>query len=248
MLDRQSPQTLHFQLEEIIRQGIENEVWKPDSSIPSENELSNIYGISRMTVRSVLNLLVQEGLIYKVPGKGTFVSKPKIVSNLLSQMGIKDQLEEMGYETLTKLVSIEKIMASSQITKALNLPCNVEVYVLKRIRYIKNEPFSIHISYIPVSLCPNLEVKDLEGVQLCNILRNEYQFKIGRKVETLESTNATLEEAKMLSVKKLFPLLLLDSIVYTEDGLPIEFSKVLFRGDKIKLHLEFNSNNSCLRE
>lgn len=248
MLDRQSPQTLHSQLEEILRQGIENEVWKPDNNIPSENELSNIYGISRMTVRSVLNLLVREGLIYKVPGKGTFVSKPKIVSNLLSQIGIQDQLEQMGYETSTRLVSIKKTIVSSQITKPLNLSSNAQVYVLKRIRYIKEEPFSIHISYIPVSLCPNLESKNLEGVQLCNILRNEYQFKIGRTIETLESTIATLEEAKMLSVKKLFPLLLLDSIVYAEDELPIEFSKVLFRGDKIKLHLEFNNNNSNLQE
>lgn len=241
MLDRQSPQTLHSQLEEIIRKGIENEEWKPDSNIPSENELSNLYGISRMTVRSVLYLLVSEGLIYKVPGKGTFVSKPKIV---LSQMAIQDQLEQMGYETSTRLVSIENLIVSSKISKLLNLSSNTQVYVLKRIRYIKEEAFSIHISYIPVFLCPNLESKNLEREQLCNILRNEYQFKIDRKVETLESAIATTEEAKMLSVKKSFPLILLESIVYAENDLPIEFSKVLFRGDKIKLHLEFNNNNN----
>lgn len=241
MLDRESPQPLHSQLEEILRQGIENEVWKPDSSIPSENELSNMYGISRMTVRSVLYLLVREGLIYKVPGKGTFVSKPKIV---LSQMAIQDQLEQMGYETSTRLVSIEKIIPSVKIAKLLNLSSNAQVYILKRIRYIKDEAFSIHISYIPISLCPGLESKNLEGAQLCNILRDEYQVKIGRKVETLESAIANNAEAKMLSVKKLFPLILLDSIVYAENDLPIEFSKVLFRGDKIKLHLQFNNNSN----
>lgn len=241
MLDRESPQPLHSQLEEILRQGIENEVWKPDSSIPSENELSNMYGISRMTVRSVLYLLVREGLIYKVPGKGTFVSKPKIV---LSQMAIQDQLEQMGYETSTRLVSIEKIIPSVKIAKLLNLSSNAQVYILKRIRYIKDEAFSIHISYIPISLCPGLESKNLEGAQLCNILRDEYQVKIGRKVKTLESAIANNAEAKMLSVKKLFPLILLDSIVYAENDLPIEFSKVLFRGDKIKLHLQFNNNSN----
>ena len=239
MLDRESPQPLHSQLEEILRQGIENEIWKPDSSIPSENELSSMYGISRMTVRSVLYLLVREGLIYKVPGKGTFVSKPKIE---LSQMAIQDQLEQMGYETSTRLVSIEKIIPSIKIAKLLDLSSNAQVYILKRIRYIKDEAFSIHISYIPVSLCPGLESKNLEGAQLCNILRDEYRVKIGRKVETLESAIANNAEANMLSVKKLFPLILLDSIVYAENDLPIEFSKVLFRGDKIKLHLQFNNN------
>lgn len=241
MLDRESPQPLHSQLEEILRQGIENEIWKTDSSIPSENELSNMYGISRMTVRSVLYLLVREGLIYKVPGKGTFVSKPKIE---LSQMAIQDQLEQMGYETSTRLVSIEKIRPSVKIAKLLNLSSDAQVYILKRIRYIKDEAFSIHISYIPILLCPGLESKNLEGAQLCNILRDEYRVKIGKKVETLESAIANNAEANMLSVKKLFPLILLESIVYAENDLPIEFSKVLFRGDKIKLHLQFNNNSN----
>jgi GntR family transcriptional regulator len=92
MLDRNSPLPLHAQLEEIIKAGIENEEWPFESVIPSENELSKMYGISRMTVRSVITRLVHEGLLYSVPGKGTFVSEPKIVSRPLSQMGIREQL------------------------------------------------------------------------------------------------------------------------------------------------------------
>ena len=95
-LNRQSPQPLHLQFEEILREQLENEEWAPHACIPSENELSRKYGISRMTVRAVLTRLVDAGLLYRVPGKGTFVAEPKIVSRPLSQMGITQQLEQMG--------------------------------------------------------------------------------------------------------------------------------------------------------
>lgn len=240
MLNRQSPQPLHIQLENIIRRKIEEEEWHTNFNIPSENELSKIYGVSRMTVRSVFNRLVDAGLLYRVSGKGTFVSEPKIVSRPLSQMGIREQLEQMGYEIATKLVSIEKIVAPMKIAKELKLNKNLLVYEIKRIRYVKGEPFSFHTSYVPVSLCSNLETMDLENIQLCDILEKEYKYEIVKIIETLESVTATPDEGSMLLLKGPTPLLLLGDTVWTHGDIPIEYSKVLFRGDKIKLRLEFN--------
>lgn len=240
MLDRQSPKPLHQQLEDILKERIENQEWKPDSNIPSENELSKMYGLSRMTVRSVITRLVHEGLLYRVPGKGTFVSSPKIVSKPLSQMGIREQLEEMGYETETKLLSITIDQAPIKISKKLKIDENSQVYIIKRARYVRNEPLSIHTSYIPISLCPEIQEKNFEEVQLCDILEFDYNLKIRKIEETLESSTATDYEAKILRIKPGSPLLLLQDIVMTEDEEPIEYSKVIFRGDKIKLKLEFS--------
>lgn len=240
MLDRNSPLPLHAQLGEIIKAGIENEEWPPNSVIPSENELSKMYGISRMTVRSVITRLVHEGLLYSVPGKGTFVSEPKIVSKPLSQMGIREQLEQMGYETSTKLISIEKTAITAGIAGKLHLDKATKVFVVKRLRYVKGEPLSIHTSWIPTSFCPDLDHNDLEGVQLCDILEKDYQHEIVRIVETLESTTATASEGKLLQIKASAPLLLLEDIIFTKGDVPMEYSRVLFRGDKIKLKLEFN--------
>ncbi|WHH59914.1 GntR family transcriptional regulator [Petroclostridium sp. X23] len=246
MLDRQSPKPLYAQLEDIVRQKIENEEWLPNHLIPSENEISKMYGVSRMTARGVITRLVHEGLLYRAQGKGTFVSVPKIVSKPLSQLGIREQLEQMGYQISTKLLNIDKGIPPARVSKELRLEKNTQVYVVERIRYIKEEPLSLHTSYIPVTFCANLEMKDMEGIQLCDILEKEYDLKIVKIVETLESSMATLEEAKMLSVKKGFPLLLLENIVYTTGELPFEYTKVLFRGDKIKLRLEYHKNiNHC---
>ena len=100
MLEKNSPKPLYQQLKDILVDAIDSEKWKANEKIPSENELSSIYGLSRMTVRSVLTDLVKEGLLYRVQGKGTFVAE-KIVTVSPSYIGIREQLEKMGFEVET---------------------------------------------------------------------------------------------------------------------------------------------------
>lgn len=241
MLERQNPKPLYVQLEEIIREKIESGEWKPHLPILSENELSKNYGMSRMTARSVITQLVREGLLYRVPGKGTFVSDPKITTNPLSYMGIREQLEKMGYEITTKLVKAEKATVSDKIANVLELNHGSEVFVIERVRYIKGEPLSLHMSYIPFDIGESILTQDFEGEQLCVILERDYDLKRGKVIETLESSVANQTEAKLLSVKQGYPLLLLQNTIYSPAGRPFEYSKVLFRGDKIKLKFEFNN-------
>ncbi len=242
MLDKNSPTPLYVQFEENVRHKIDNEDWPLNSMIPSENELSRTYGISRMTVRSVLNRLVMAGLLYRVPGKGTYVAEAKIESSPLSWMGIREQLERMGYETETRLLTVELVSPSTRISKMLEIKPGATAYLVKRIRYVKGVPLSIHTSYIPQEVSPDLERQELEAKQLCDILKDEYNCRIARQVETLESITASTEEAELLEVSTSFPLLLLENRIYNSNHVPIEYSKVVFRGDKIKLRLEHGQN------
>ena len=239
-LNRQSPQPLHLQFEELLREQLENEEWPVHARIPSENEWSRKYGISRMTVRAVLTRLVDAGLLYRIPGKGTFVAEPKIVSCPLSQLGITQQLEQMGYETRTEVVHLGIVSCPARIARKLKLEPGGDVTVIKRLRFVRGEPFSIHTSYIPLSVCADLEMQDLEHNQLCDIMEQVYHHPILRRVETLESATASIEDAELLSVKPSFPLLLLNTTVYSDGDLPVEASAVVFRGDKFKIKLEFN--------
>ena len=121
MLDRNNPKPLYAQLEDILRASIVNGEWEVNHAIPSENELSKTYGLSRMTVRSVITLLVKEGLLYRVQGKGTFVSQPKIATRSPAYMGVREQLEQMGYEIRTKLVKKEIIPATVHVAAMLGI-------------------------------------------------------------------------------------------------------------------------------
>ena len=147
MLEKNSPKPLYQQLKDILVDAIDSEKWKANEKIPSENELSSIYGLSRMTVRSVLTDLVKEGRLYRVQGKGTFVAE-KIVTVSPSYIGIREQLEKMGYEVETRIVECQEERSSETVAKKLNLLPGESVFKIKRVRYIKGDPISLHISYI----------------------------------------------------------------------------------------------------
>src|SRR5690554_2568884 len=105
-LQRDSAVPLYVQLEEILRAKIAAGEWQTDQRVPSENELNKMYGLSRMTARAVLTNLVNDGLLFRVPGKGTFLAPTKIDAVSPAYRGVREQLEAMGYETSTELLSV----------------------------------------------------------------------------------------------------------------------------------------------
>lgn len=239
MLDRNSSIPLHIQMEDLVRKNLSVGNWPPGYMIPSENELSREYGISRMTVRSVITKLVQEGLLFRIPGKGTYVSEQKIIAKSLSYAGIREQLEQMGYEVSTKLLSATREPGSEKLCRIFGLPADTQFLKLLRLRFIKGVPLSIHTSYIPSQLCPGLENLDLVNIQLCHLLSSEYNLTRTRTQETLESVAASPEEASLLHIREGHPLLLLEDTIFGENGKPYEYAKVIFRGDRITITLEF---------
>jgi GntR family transcriptional regulator len=129
-LNRYDATPLYAQLHDIIRAKISSGEWAPDSMIPSENELGRIYGVSRMTIRNLITQFVNEGILYRIQGKGTFVSAPKLEISGLHYTGIRSQLEEMGHSVTTKLLSNEKISADEALAGKLQIAAGDEVYAI----------------------------------------------------------------------------------------------------------------------
>jgi GntR family transcriptional regulator len=244
MLNIEGPFPLHTQLEKIIRDKIANGIWQENQRISSENELCKKYELSRMTVRAVLAKLVQEELIYRVPGKGTFVSPHKIVSKPLSQMGIRAQLELMGYRNTTKLLYTKETICDTALAQKLKLEPGTLLYEIKRIRFVEEQPFSIHLSYIPQNCCKGLidQDYDFENTQLCDVLRIHYGIEQNHTIETMEITNAHTKDAELLHIKKGYPLVHLENTLYSVGGQLTEYASVLFRGDKIKIEIHNTYN------
>lgn len=243
MLDRNNPVPLYHQLELIIKDNIESGHWKENEKIPSENELSKLYGVSRVTIRSVITKFVDSGMMYRIQGKGTFIAAPKIITGNVSYVGIRDQLEKQGYDTKTKVIAFEKIKANVPISKKLEIPVGSEVIYIERLRTINDVPFSLHRSYVPTNTGVKLEIEQLETEQLCHILSREYQLFRHKVVETLESTTSDSYESKLLGVKNNHHFLLLEDVIFDSNNTPFEYSKVLFRGDRIKMKFEYDHDS-----
>ena len=239
LLDREGSTPLYVQLTNILRDKIDHTEWKPNQKIPSENDLNRIYGISRMTARQVLAQLVNEGLLFRVQGKGTFVAPRKIGTRSPAYKGIREQLEQLGYETTTTLLSMDLVVADNLVGRSLGLHPGDQVYVMRRLRHVEREPISLHVSYIPEQLAAGLDQYDTVKQQLCVVLEENYDLRMGHVKETLESTSASSAEAKLLGVSRGAPLLLLQQRIASPSGVLFEHSKIVFRGDKIRLEFDY---------
>ena len=124
-------------------------------------------------------------------GKGTFVALPKIATRALAYMGIRQQLEQMGYSTTTKVLSTEVQPADNVAARALRVLPGTTVHEIRRLRLAKNEPVSLHTSYVPRHLAPGLAGEDLENRQLCQILEENYGLRMTKVDEALESVVAS---------------------------------------------------------
>ncbi len=239
-LDRGGSTPLYMQLASVLRGQIERGEWQPGQKIPSENELNRMYGISRMTARQVLAQLVSEDLLFRVQGKGTFVARPKIATRALAYMGIRQQLERMGISTTTRVLSTEVLPADTVVAAALRVRRGTLVHEIRRLRLAEDEPISLHTSYVPRHLAAGLAGEDLVNLQLCQILEEGYELRMTKVKEALEATMASAAEAKLLRVRRTMPLLLLRQEIADPSERHFEFSRILFRGDKIRIEFHYD--------
>ncbi|MBF4552285.1 GntR family transcriptional regulator [Pseudoclavibacter sp. VKM Ac-2888] len=239
-LDRNAAVPLYVQLADVLRSKIQSGEWKPDQRIPSENELNQIYGISRMTARNVLSKLVDEGLLFRVHGKGTFVAHQKISTKSPSYQGIREQLEQQGFATRTEMLELERIAGGGRIGQILGIGETESLFMVRRLRYAEDEPISIHESYVPERLAPKLLEADLVTRQLCTVLEENHQLRMANVIETLESSVPSKSTLTTLKARTGTPVLLLEQRISNDDGTPFEFTRILFRGDKVRLEFSYS--------
>jgi GntR family transcriptional regulator len=238
-LNKSSHIPLWEQLHQIMIEKILGE-WEPGDKIPSENELSKEYELSRMTVRAVLTRLVEHGLLYRVPGKGTFVAEKKNIITPLPFMGIREQLEDQGVQINTVVLRNEPVKLTERVANILGVPVGSEVHLVERLRYIGDETLSAHRSYLKIDgtfLTNNTD--RLVSDQLCVILEDSYKIRPTMIKETLESVYATTKLSKKLEVSDTYPLLYLKDYKYL-NGEIFEYAEVYIKADKIKLSFEYN--------
>lgn len=243
-LDRSSATPLYRQIEAILRERIASGEWGENAKIPSENELCARYGLSRMTLRGVVGELVGEGLLFRIQGKGTYVSPRKLRMGSTAYAGIREQLEGMGLPTQTRLVAFRLIAANAKLSRMLEVEPESPIQYIQRLRSIGEQPVSIHRSYLPLELCGRLDRYDLEGRQLCHILQEQVGLRAKYSTQTLESTRAQKSEARLLKIRQGDPVLLLEEVNRLENRRVFEFTQVLFRGDQVKLQFDYTLDAS----
>lgn len=224
-------QPLYVQIKDRLRGQILDGTYQPHQQLPSEAEMIASFNVSRITVRQALGDLEAEGLIFRLHGKGTFVSKPKAFQDLGRLQGFGEAMRQKGYETFAQVIGMRNIVPSPQVRERLQLGKRAHVTELQRVRFLNREPISLDVSYLPATLGQRLARHDLATRDVFAILENDLGLQLGHADLQIGAALADAALASHLKVAEGSSVLCIERTTHGADGTPIDYENLFYRGD-----------------
>jgi len=238
-IDKDSPIPYYFQVEQILESNIRSGRWRPEERIPTEEELCRLFMVSRSVIRQALKDLEIRGLVWRAPGKGTFVARPKVQESLIQTLsGFYEDAVAQGRRPTSRILEQKVIPATAELAQLLQLDVGDPVIFINRVRLLDGEPHILSLTHVPFERCPGLVHEDLTKRSLYATLEGKYGLHITHGRRIVEAVIATDEEAALLEIKPGAPLILLRSLSYLADGAPIEYDIGKHRGDRTRFEVE----------
>ena len=235
-LNRNHPQPLYAQLKDSLRADILAGKLRAHQQLPSERELCARFRVSRMTVRQALLDLTRDGLIYSRIGKGTFANTPKIDQELKTLSGFSQDVQARGGSPASRVLKAKIVRADDALAQRLNISPNAEIVLLARLRIADKIPLAIETVHIPHARVPNLLRHNFATESLYAVLEREYGFRLTRAEQTIEAGLAEARQAVLLRLDLPAPVLKMERVTYTDQGILIEHVHSIYRGDCYKFH------------
>lgn len=241
-INKNIPIPLYYQLKEIILEGIMEKHLIPGEHIPTERELSELYDISRPTIRQAIIELVRDGYLYRVKGKGTFVSKPKIEQDFIEKVeNFNEHIRSKGLVPTTKVIEKSCTIASRETAKMLKIAEGDKVIKMLRVRSANEEPIVIVKTYLPYDKCSFILEEDMEEKSLYEVFAQNYSTKVCRVIRTVEAIIAGKYESEMLKISEGDPVQLFRTVAFNQNDVPVEYSTARYRGDRNKFTVELKA-------
>lgn len=237
-LDRQSSVPIFTQVKMVIHGAVDSGELQPHRRIPSERELSALFGVSRMTIRQALLEMIGDGVLYTRTGKGTYVADHKIEQPLQRLTSFTQDIGARGLRPSSRLLGADLLPAPIELAQALAIPSGSELVRVRRLRLADGEPLAIETSHLPHSLCPGLIEHDLERHSLYGLLHDRYGLELASAKQTIEAASPTEEERKLLEMPAGVPVLRIHRFTSTRDGVVCEFVQSAYRGDRYQLNVD----------
>jgi len=235
LVHRTSPIPLYIQIEEELRSSIRAGALKPLDQVDSESELSERFNVSRMTARKALDRLVGDGLLFRQPGKGTFVATPKIDYGPSQQLSFSAAMAALGLDHQTRVLDSGIAVPPARIAHALGLGMDAPTVFLRRLRSVEGQPAAIHTAYLPARFGSILD-GDLTGS--LTELMGSVGARVAEATDSIEAVLATGEDARLLGVASKSPLILISGVALSSSLTPLRYSEGLYRGDRFRFSVD----------
>lgn len=235
MLDLDSAKPLYEQIKGYILDNIQAGVFAPESRIPSERALSEQFGVSRLTVKRAIDELTQTGVLYVQIGKGTYISRPKVLGQLEQLTGFTHEMSQRGRRASSRVLEAGVAPASVEEARALRLAPGAPVMRLTRLRLADDVPMAIEKSHLSAARVPGiLDRHDFSRVSLYAALRESYDINLTRAEQTIEARLATPDEAALLQTDLDAPILHMTRLTFSEGDAPCEYALSAYCGTRYK--------------
>mgnify|MGYP000865792317 FL=1 len=235
-MDKDSRLPLYCQLMDIIIEIIEEGNLEENDQLPSERELCETYDVSRSTVRQAIQELEKEGYIYRIHGKGTFVSPEKFKQDLLEFYSFTEEMKKIGKTPSSKVLDFNIVECSEKLAKKMGIKGGDKVYIFTRLRLANDEPMMLETSHVPCSRFPGLTKEDLQQNAMYDIFMKRYNTIFTCAEEVFQSVLTREDEAELLQYIPGTPSMMIERTTHEKENI-IEYTKSIARGDRFKYHV-----------
>lgn len=229
---------LYQELINTIKQSIDNSTLKENEKLPSENELCQLYNLSRTTVRQALKILEKNGFIYKLKGKGSYVSSQKIYQNRSSFSKFYDDMRNLGKIPISKILSLKVKKPAISVMKKMQLEEEQLICEIKWVRFANDEPLIYETISLNYNFVKGIENKKIEKRKLYEILIQDFNIKMTHGNEFFYPCKLDSEQAKYLKLHENDLGMKIKRIVFQGKDV-IEYTSSIVRGDRFVYTINF---------
>ncbi|NED97845.1 GntR family transcriptional regulator [Phytoactinopolyspora alkaliphila] len=199
--------------------------------IPPERVLTEDCNVSRLTVRRAVDDLVRDGYLTRRQGSGTYVARPTI-TQAPTAASFSLGMRQRGLTPATRVLSVEHREAGARLSWRLHVSPSEQVMVIRRLRLADDEPVAVATTHLAESLTPDFPADELEQRSLYEVIEDRYGLKVTGGTQTVEPTVTNPAETDVLKVPPYAPAFLFRTTTHTADGVVVEFTRTVFRGDR----------------
>jgi len=234
---------IHYQISTQMKKSIMAGEYKTGDRLPSENELATMLGVHRLTVRQALSSLVNEKVLYRIRGKGTFVGQNAIERPSHKLSGLFSEIADKGLQPTSRVLEKAVLPAPQKVAELLKIKEGDQVTKVFRVNYADNHPIAISYHYAPNSICPELMQEDLEKQAFHQIFNKKYGMRLGWAEDEVRAGRANKFQAQHLLLSQGTVILKIERVLHLEDGRPLLLTNTVIPGEKYVYRARFFQND-----
>ena len=228
---------LYYQIAQILRGQIHSHEYKVGDMLPTEEEVMRTFRVSRTTVRQAFQVLLTEALIYRIAGKGTFVSSGSPTRHGDFSVRSIEEIIAAGYVTKLKFLGCKTVRVNGRLAKSLQAPPGAEVTQFRGVRYVGDEPFFHLTLHVPTDLAAKIPLDRIEEEPVSALIEKYCGFQIQEISQWIAASLAGSEIGRHLKLKPGDPVLLVERHFIDATGRVVEIALDRYRTDHMRLFL-----------